>query len=128
MRQSEDWNCAAFALRHLLERLNIRISGERLDEMLEPIPDKRIGAVKGVGHDAFVRVLDQLHLSFLCEESSTLARLRQYLPAIVNFQCEGDGHYGVAESWNENGLVIWDPWTGGNLWYSGPEFESVWYS
>jgi len=127
VRQTEDWNCGAFALRHILERLNIRISGERLDMMLDPNPDKTIGAIKGVSHEDMYRVLGELNIKFVFQENSSLAKLRKHLPAVVNFQRESNGHYGVAETWN-GGLIIWDPWTGGNLWYSAEDFSRDWYS
>ena len=129
MRQQDDWTCAAAALNHLLERFNIRISQTRLDNLLDQNPDTKIGADKGVSHDDIVRVLkDHLELWFVSHSDSTLGMLLQHLPALVNFQREGDGHYGVAETWSDNGLVVWDPWTGGNLWYPGWHWETIWYS
>ncbi len=122
MRQTEEWNCGAAALAYLLERLNIRISIQRLDGMLEG------SSIDGTSHHAFLTVLRLLGLKFDAQSESSIDALRRHLPAIVNFQCEGDGHYGVAESWIEDGVVVLDHWTGGNRWYSEPEWTRIWRS
>lgn len=121
-RQTEEWNCGAAALAHLLERFNVRASIDYLDTQLGCTPEE------GCSHQDFCRVLQRYKLRFISNDDSSVAELSQHLPAIVNFQCEGDGHYGVTESVGDDGLVVWDPWTGGNRWYSFEEWDRIWYS
>jgi predicted double-glycine peptidase len=118
--QQEDYTCGPAAVRYLLERFNVRISERALAAEL------RTTARRGTTHKAIRDFLDRRKLRYVEKYNSTWSGL--ILPALVNFQCEGDGHYGVAESMIEGGLVVWDPWTGGNRWYSEGEWLGIWFS
>lgn len=121
MRQTEDWNCGGTVLIRLLDRFNVRLSQENADFLLSSTPDD------GTSHDSFKRVLAAKGLRYLSSDGS-FDELISHLPAIVNFQYEGDGHYGIAETWSDGRINVWDPWTGGMLSFSQIAFEALWYS
>lgn len=62
------------------------------------------------------------------EKESDIETLKANLPAMVNYQEEGEGHWSVIISSINGRFLLYDPWKGDLKFYSEEEFDKIWFS
>ena len=101
-KQNKDYNCGVWALKYILKLvLNKEYDSEILEKELNTTEDN------GTSH-VYI-------LKFLCKENIDFIEVTgnvDKLPLLINYQYDGDGHYGVIVNKYEGVLEIFNPATG----------------
>jgi|GEM_PF-2695251 ABC-type bacteriocin/lantibiotic exporter with double-glycine peptidase domain len=117
-KQNKDYNCGVWALKYILKLvLNKEYDSEILEKELNTTEDN------GTSH-VYI-------LKFLCKENIDFIEVTgnvDKLPLLINYQYDGDGHYGVIVNKYEGVLEIFNPATGKIEEIFNHEFISDWYS
>lgn len=122
--QTKEYNCGPTACAYYLKRFH------GIDSDIEEL--ERLGNCTdedGTSHEGMFNILYGAGIkphSFTAKNIKELIPLSS--PCIVNYQYDGDGHYGVLIGFRQNHFTIWNPATG-HLDYVGKEkFAKIWYS
>jgi ABC-type bacteriocin/lantibiotic exporter with double-glycine peptidase domain len=117
-KQNKDYNCGVWALKYILKLvLNKEYDSEILEKELNTTEDN------GTSH-VYI-------LKFLCKENIDFIEVTgnvDKLPLLINYQYDGDGHYGVIVNKYEGVLEIFNPATGKIEEIFNHVFISDWYS
>lgn len=117
MKQDRPYNCGIFAARYLLK---IKDSPRYL-EKLAGTTEK-----EGTSHDGMKKIFKHFKIHYLSGEAD-LGLVKGLLPAIVNYQAWGDGHYGVVLTIGDK-VALWDPGDGKIRKFTISEFKKRWFS
>lgn len=120
-KQSKDYNCGVYALHFLLRLHKLKLgSHKKLEALLGTHREE------GTSHDAITAALERVPHAVWYD--ATLEDLSANLPALVNYQFQNDGHYGVVVSITASTLILYNPWGGALEVLDKAEFFKYWYS
>lgn len=121
--QDRDYNCGVFALRFVLSLIG-------RDEFDTRMLERMLGAdpKAGTSHNALCLYMERHGIKYVAEGNSSLRRLKAHLPAIVNHQQGGEGHYTVFTAYKDGYFAQFDPWNGLILRLREKTFYPTWFS
>ena len=119
--QDRSYNCGIFATMFLLETQGIKADPRLLESIAGTTPKN------GTTHEGMVKILHH-YGKFTMSGRGTLDILRRHLPAIVNYQSGGDGHYGTVLAVYKRALWLWDPSDGKVKSIKLVDFRRRWFS
>jgi ABC-type bacteriocin/lantibiotic exporter with double-glycine peptidase domain len=117
-----DWDCGLVASKYL----TILLGGEWLTSLDEAALIGKSTPEDGTPHEGILDLLAYGGLRFVGKTFQTVAQVP--IPAIVNYQSDGDGHYGVVVSKTTENVFIFDPADGVVRTFTFSEFDEVFYS
>jgi ABC-type bacteriocin/lantibiotic exporter with double-glycine peptidase domain len=121
LEQDKEYNCAVYALHFLLGLYDIKPSIEEIEKLVNPSIEN------GASHEDILRALH----SFKIMSWSSNGRIIDFidnLPALVNYQYDGDGHYGVIIGKTSKAFIMYNPYNAEIETIQFKEFEKIWYS
>ena len=121
--QDKEWNCGAYATDFFLSLFGVPSIMTTIDSMCSE--------EDGIGHSAIEAVVKEAKLStceVLAKDGATIEELKDNLPAIINYQYDGDGHYGVALNIFDEFLELYNPYNGQIEHLILSDFIDNWYS
>lgn len=121
-KQDKDYNCGVYALCFFLHSNGIKSRLTEIERMLNPTD------ADGTSHESITKVLKELGIYNNQFLDSSIGQLKEKLPALVNYQYDGDGHYGVVKGMSWNRFIIYNPCTGEEEFGQTSEFDKSWYS
>lgn len=127
-KQTKDWNCGPTACAYYFARFQgIQENYDQRIDLFEKIGN--CTKDKGTSHEGMVKIIHEMGFNSIWNYADGIEELIPALmPCIVNYQYDGDGHYGVIEGFQNNDLLIWNPATGKRDKINKYDFEKIWYS
>lgn len=122
LKQSSDFNCGAYALHFLLGLYGVECGVEEVEKRLCTTEKN------GTSHEDIKRVLKHFNFNYTSFENSNLVTLKTFLPAIINYQYDEDGHYSVILGKGNGFFVLYNPYNGEVEKINDTELEKTWYS
>lgn len=120
VKQDDLFSCGVFALHTLLFAHGYNYSPDDLRTDLKPTPDA------GTSHDQITEFLSGKKIPFWVFSAGDPRALP--VPCLVNYQWDGDGHYGVIVDVNNDTILIANPGNGELDKMPLGEFWTSWYS
>lgn len=117
-KQDRDYNCGIFAVMYLL---GFGLNPRELEKIAGTSPRT------GTSHRGIVSIFKYVGVD-TNQGSGSLKKLAAAVPAIVNYQWDGDGHYGVVVSVGRVDMEIYNPGTGKIETMSKRKFYKAWFS
>lgn len=127
-KQEETYTCAVATLRTIFDFFKVPNNREILMSDLEP--DKN----SGVPHHKLIEAIKNAGLFAYVNNDSIVDEIKYYLeggyPVIVNYlnPADNDGHYSVVIGFEDNDLIMNDPWNGEGFKITFKDFEDRWRS
>lgn len=124
--QDKDYNCGPTAAKWMLMKFNLHPSVSLLESIAKTTEED------GTSTEGMESIIDAFSLNFKSGFHSSIDQLIHNLPALVNLQSDGEGHWVVAESCFRNddsrGIIIYDPADGKIKKLSANWLENNWFS
>lgn len=123
-KQTKEYNCGPTACSYYLERFHsIHCDIEELEHIGKCTDEE------GTSHAGMFNILFQKGLKPFSVHVGSIKELTpSMIPCIVNYQYDGDGHYGVLIGFEYNQFLIWNPATGKVDREIKRSFSQRWYS
>ncbi len=120
LKQSSDYNCGVYALHLLLQCHGVVTDLEVLELALKTTEEE------GTSHTNITDYLADKNI--VAAYDASLKQLSAHLPAMVNYQYTGEGHYSVVLSITPQQVILYNPDLGALEAIASADFERVWYS
>jgi predicted double-glycine peptidase len=101
LKQDKEYNCAVYCVYFVLQLLGIQKGLQTLEMGLGSTE------TDGTSHEQIVRYFSYFDIH--CFESYNTDIEHTTLPAIVNYQYDDDGHYGVILSIFKSNIIMYNP-------------------
>ena len=120
MKQTTEYNCGVFAVKYILKLvLNKDYDVVQLEKELCTTEEK------GTSHDDIINFIKREKINYIVGIGE---QMFSDLPLLVNYQYDGDGHYGVITDIHENEIKMFNPATGESEIILYTDFMDRWYS
>ncbi len=126
--QSNDYNCGVYATHYALKMVGVNVSIDEIEKVFCLDPEM------GTSHTAIIALMESLGVPYSTHYDTPDGWIDSMLPAIINLQSEGDGHYVtfIGKSQTQQGwaplYIYYDPADGEVKTIDSAELNRVWYS
>lgn len=106
LKQDKNYNCGAYALHFLLDFYGIHKTIEEIEYNLGTDNEN------GTSHVAIEKTINSFGLQYTSFNNGEIQDVKWFLPAIINYQWDGDGHYSIVLGTKDSCFIIYNPGTG----------------